>query len=335
MLLGFLSMADSVAIIGAGGWGTAMAVLLARKGVGVTLWARREEFANELRRKRENIPFLPGVGIPATINIIGPEPPQFSGLTCCFAAVPTRYTREVLGAFRKTYPAKLPLVSLTKGIEQETLLLPTQILAQATGAKNVLSLSGPSHGEEVAKGLPASVVVAGDGFAPQLQQLVSTPTFRAYITDDLIGVELGGAAKNVVAIAAGILEGLQLGDNAKAALLARGIAEIARLGVKMGAQERTFFGLSGVGDLYTTCASPYGRNRGFGVRIGRGEKPADVVASMEMEVEGYNTAKALVALARKHGVEMPIAEQVERVLYQGVDARKALMELMSRALKAE
>ncbi|MCC6573719.1 MAG: NAD(P)-dependent glycerol-3-phosphate dehydrogenase [Planctomycetes bacterium] len=328
-------MAENVLIIGAGGWGTAMAVLLARKGLAVTLWARRAEFANELRRTRENLPFLPGIGIPANVAIVGPELPDFSEFVCCFAAVPTRYLREVFSKIGKAYPATLPLVSLTKGIEQETLLFPTQILKQCTGAKNVLSLSGPSHGEEVAQGLPTSVVVAGDGFGKELQKLVSTPTFRAYLTDDLIGVELGGAAKNVVAIAAGGLEGLHLGDNAKAALLARGIAEIARLGVKMGAQERTFFGLSGVGDLYTTCASPYGRNRGFGVRIGRGEKPADVIASMEMEVEGYNTAKALVALARKHGIEMPIAEQVERVLYHGADPHKALLDLMNRTLKAE
>lgn len=329
-------MGDKVIIIGAGGWGTAMAVLLARKGVSVTLWARRAEFARELASTHCNTTFLPGVEIPPGVEITGPDPLDLKAFNWCFAAVPTRYARGVMGMFAPFYPVELPLVSLIKGIEQDTLLLPTGMLAQVTGARHVLTLSGPSHGEEVARELPAGVVVAGDmAFARSLQELVSTRTFRAYVTDDLTGVELGGAAKNVVAIAAGILEGLQLGDNAKAALLARGIAEIARLGAAMGARERTFFGLSGVGDLYTTCASPFGRNRGFGVRIGRGEKPADIAASSEMEVEGYNTARALVALARRHGVEMPIAEQVARVLYEGADPRMALMELMSRSLKSE
>jgi glycerol-3-phosphate dehydrogenase (NAD(P)+) len=328
-------MSKRILIVGAGGWGTAMGVLLTASGALVTLLAHKPERAEELRRTRENGRLLKGVKLPENIEPVSTVK-DFGAFSWCFCAVPTRFVRPMFSPLAKQYPRKLPLISLTKGIEQESLLFPSALLKQLVGADHVLALSGPSHAEEVARGMPASVVIAGEAqHAEAAQKLVSGKTFRAYVTDDLLGVELAGAAKNVVAIAAGILEGLKFGDNAKAALVARGLAEITRLGVALGAHERTFFGLSGVGDLYTTCASPHGRNRAFGLRIGRGEKPAAIIASQEMEVEGYNTAKALKALAARAGVEMPIVDQACRVLYEGADPREAVIELMTRNLKAE
>jgi glycerol-3-phosphate dehydrogenase (NAD(P)+) len=324
-----------VLIIGAGGWGTAVGVLLARKGHKVTLYERDAAYAAKLAQTRENPTFLPGVKLPP-----GLEPTNhFDGLErfqWCINAVPTKFLRTEFTRIGGKYPTDLPLVSLSKGIEQETLRFPTQILAETTHAKHLLCLSGPSHAEEVARGLPASVVSAGDDSRAQaLAELVSTPTFRVYYSTDPVGVELCGAAKNVVAIAAGIVDGLKLGDNAKAALLTRGLAEIARLGMALGAQERTFAGLSGIGDLITTCTSQHGRNLRFGRRIGEGEKAADIQASMQMVVEGYNTAKALCALAGRHKVEMPICEEVSNIVYNNANPREAVTRLMTRALKAE
>lgn len=326
-------MSANVSVIGAGSWGTAVAVLLARKGHNVTLCARRAELANELERTRENRAFLPGVPLPANVAVA--EGARLDGAEWCFCGVPTRYIRAQFAAL-KPWPKQLPVVSLSKGIEQGTLKFPTEILREVTGAAHCLTLSGPSHAEEVARGLPTVVVSAGDETrAPALAELMSTPGFRVYHSTDLRGVELAGAAKNVVAIAAGIIDGLGLGDNAKAALLARGLAEITRLGAALGAEERTFSGLSGVGDLFTTCVSRHGRNRAFGERIGKGEAPKAIIDSMEMEVEGFNTAAALQALAGKHGVEMPICDEVCKVLYEGASPLEALKRLMTRTLKAE
>lgn len=324
-----------VLVIGAGSWGTAVGVLAASAGNRVTLYARRPEFVEQLARDRENKTFLPGITLPNSLQPTN----SFDGLErydWCFCGVPTRFVREQFAPLRDEYPASLPLVSLSKGIEQNTLLFPTQILKECTGAEHLLTLSGPGHAEEVSLGLPASVVSAGDETRAQaLAELVSTPTFRVYYSTDLKGVELCGAAKNVVAIAAGILDGLQLGDSAKAALVARGLAEITRLGVAMGADERTFSGLAGIGDLFVTCASPHGRNLAFGRRVGRGEKPDAIMDSMEMVVEGYNTARGLREVARNQRVEMPICEEVCNVIYEGADAREAVTRLMTRTLRAE
>lgn len=326
-------MADRVLIVGAGSFGTAVAVHLARRGANVSLYARRPEFARELASRRENATFLPGVKLPENVRPVGAIDGAFDW---CFCAVPTRHIRDVFTNLGWKYPADLPVVSLSKGIEQQTLEFPTRILRETTGAADALTLSGPSHAEELARGLPCVLVSAGaDALAPKLAALCSSSTFRVYHSRDLTGVELAGAAKNVVAIAAGMVEGLGLGDNAKAALLARGLAEIARLGVAIGAELRTFYGLSGLGDLYTTCASAYGRNRAFGVRVGKGEKPAAVVESTEMVAEGYNTAQALQTLARSKAVEMPICDEVCAILYEGADPREAVTRLMTRALKAE
>jgi glycerol-3-phosphate dehydrogenase (NAD(P)+) len=324
-----------VLIIGAGSFGTSIGVLLARAGNKVSLFARRPEFAAQLKAERENRTFLPGVKLPENLTPIY----RLEGLDACdwvFCAVPTRYIREQFEPLCDSYPKDTPLVSLSKGIEQGTLMFPTQILADCTGAKHLLTLSGPSHAEEIAAGKPTVVVSAGDESRAQaLAELVSTPTFRVYYSTDLAGVELSGAAKNVVAIAAGVLDGLEVGDNAKAALIARGLAEITRLGVAIGAEERTFSGLSGIGDLYVTCSSSLGRNLAFGRRIGQGETPEAIIESMEMVAEGYNTAKALLELATGKGVEMPICEEVCNVLYENADPREAVSRLMTRSLKAE
>jgi glycerol-3-phosphate dehydrogenase (NAD(P)+) len=328
-------MSANVLMIGAGSFGTAVSVLLASGGARVTLYARRPELARQIGELRENPTFLPGVKLAQSITPTS-DLPELSGFDWCFCAVPTRYIRGQFAPLGEHWPEELPVVSLAKGLEQGTLQFPTEVLADCTGAKHVLTLSGPSHAEEVAAGLPTVVVSAGDQTrAYAVAELCSTPAFRVYYSTDRVGVELAGAAKNVVAIAAGIIDGLGLGDNAKAALLARGLAEITRLGVALGADERTFSGLSGIGDLYVTCASRHGRNRSFGERIGRGEKPQDIVDSMDMVVEGWNTAAALRELAARHGVEMPICDEVCNVIYDGASPQQALTRLMTRALKAE
>ncbi|MCB9894542.1 MAG: NAD(P)-dependent glycerol-3-phosphate dehydrogenase [Planctomycetes bacterium] len=324
-----------VLIIGAGSWGTAFGVLLAGAGNRVTLYERLPDYAAELAKTRVNRIFLPDISFPEGLEATN-ELDGLERFDWCISAVPTRFIRSEFTQLADRLPPELPIVSLSKGIEQETVKFPTQILGEVTSSKHLLCLSGPSHAEEVARGMPAVVVSAGDETRAQaLAELVSTPTFRVYYSTDLAGVELSGAAKNVVAIAAGIVDGLKLGDNAKAALIARGLAEIVRLGVAIGAEERTFSGLSGIGDLYTTCASSHGRNLNFGRRIGGGEKPEAIIASMEMVVEGYNTAKALRELARQKGVEMPICEEVCNVIYDHADPRTAVTRLMTRSIKAE
>ena len=325
----------NVLIIGAGSWGTAVGVLLAGAGNKVALYERLPDYAAELASERENRIFLPGIQFPSGLEVTN-RLDALDTYDWCISAVPTRFVRSEFSSIADRYPQELPLVSLSKGIEQETVKFPTQILRDVTPAKHLLCLSGPSHAEEVARGLPAVVVSAGDESRAQaLAELVSTPSFRVYYSTDLAGVELSGAAKNVVAIAAGIVDGLKLGDNAKAALIARGLAEIVRLGVAMGAEERTFSGLSGIGDLYTTCASSHGRNLKFGRQIGEGGKPEEIIASMEMVVEGYNTAKALRELSHQKGVEMPICEEVCNVIYDNANPLEAVTRLMTRSIKAE
>jgi glycerol-3-phosphate dehydrogenase (NAD(P)+) len=309
--------------------------MLAGAGKRVTLVARRPALADELDELRENRAFLPGVKLPKLITPTSAVP-DMHAFDWCFCAVPTQYIRQQFTGVGADYPPELPVVSLSKGIEQKSLRFPTEILQEATGAIHTLTVSGPSHAEEVARAMPTVVVSAGDEeTATALAELMSTPAFRVYHSVDRIGVELGGAAKNVVAIAAGTIDGLGMGDNLKAALLARGLAEITRLGLAIGAGERTFSGLSGLGDLFVTCTSPYGRNRAFGERIGRGEAPQEIIDSMEMVVEGYNTAGALLEMAQQSGVEMPICEEVCRVIYEGASPREAITRLMTRALKAE
>ncbi|MEE9311255.1 MAG: NAD(P)H-dependent glycerol-3-phosphate dehydrogenase [Planctomycetota bacterium] len=325
----------SVLIVGAGSWGTAVGIVLASKGEDVHLFTRSSDFAAQLNANRRNDKYLANAALPESLTAIS-EVTDLSIYDWCFCAVPTRFIREQFSLFKDLWPSDLPVVSLSKGIERETLKFPTQVLGEVLNTPHTLALTGPSHAEEVAAGLPAATVSAGDpAHAESLAKFCSRGVFRVYHVSDLAGVELAGAAKNVIAIAAGIIDGLKFGDNTKAALLARGLAEIVRLGNAIGANERTFSGLSGVGDLYATCASPHGRNRAFGVRVGEGENPSAVVESMTMVVEGYNTAAALKQLAKQHKVEMPITEAVCEVIYNNADPREAVERLMTRQLRAE
>jgi len=322
--------------------GTVCSLMLAQNGLGVRLWSAFPEAAEELARTRENRRFLPGHLLPAEIEVTGDESSALEGAQLAISAVPTQFMRTVWQRLRPYCPANLPICSAAKGIENHTLYRPTQILrdvldGQADSDRLVAALSGPSIAPEVARGLPATVTAASEelDFARRIQRIFTRPYFRVYTNTDLTGVEIAGATKNVIAIAAGILDGLGMGDNAKAALLTRGLVEIARLGKALGARPETFAGLAGVGDLVTTCTSPIGRNRSFGEAIGRGRTPAQALAATESVVEGVATTASVIELAAKVGVEMPITQAVGEVLEGRKPPRDAIAELMSRPLKAE
>lgn len=300
------------------------------------MWSVDESYAREVARTRENRKFLPGVKIPDDVSLVWDIEP-LGKADVMVMAVPTQFARDVLTKLAPSFPRNVPIVSVAKGIENETLLRPSQVIREVLGRVKVGVLSGPSHAEEVARGLPASVVAAAadDVFARTIQALFMSERFRVYTNTDEVGVELGGALKNVIAIAAGMCDGMKLGDNAKSALISRGLAEMVRLGVEMGARQRTFFGLSGIGDLVTTCISPHGRNREVGLRIGSGAKLSEVLETMEKVAEGVWTTKSVLALARRHRVKMPITEEVYAVLFEDKDPRHALRDLMTRSAKSE
>lgn len=322
-----------IGILGAGAWGTAVGLVLAQSPRHrVALWSARPENAQLLHEKRENVRLLPGIAIPPSILLTSDILQATAGAKLLIAAVPTVYLRSVLTNIAKAIPPAVPILSLAKGIENATFLRPTEIIAQLAGPRPLAVLSGPSHAEEVARGLPTTVVVASADLelAQWAQQLLSTERFRVYTNLDMIGVELGGALKNIIGIAAGICEGLGFGDNAMAALLTRGLAEITRFGVALGAEAPTFGGLAGMGDLITTCMSKHGRNRQVGIRLARGEKPEAILGGMTMVAEGVYTARSVHDKARQMGIRMPITTEVYRVLYENKDPRAAVLELMMR-----
>ena len=324
----------SITVLGAGAWGTALARLLQRGGNQVTLWGHMAERLEEIRRSGRNERFLPGVEVPREVVLESDLPRAIDGAECIVAAVPSQPFRGVtqhLGGYAGL------VVSVTKGIEYDTGLTMCGVLAQTAPKARWAALSGPSFAVEVARDIPTAVVAASREMATaeQVQQLFTRPTFRVYTSTDLVGVELGGALKNVVAIAAGTSDGLGFGDNSKAALVTRAIVELRRLGVACGAQGETFTGLSGLGDLMVTCFSRHSRNRGFGERVGRGEKPADIAASMLAVAEGYPTARSAYRLARKHGVTTPVLDEVYAMLYEGKDVSQTVRDLMSRDPKPE
>ena len=322
-----------VAILGAGGWGTSLGSVLARAGQKVTLWGRPPEFIKEFKRTRENSTFLPGIQIPESVEITS-DPPDADVYV---VAIPTPYIRDTLGKMKDSLDASKPFVSLAKGIERGTFRRPTEIITEALGAKQVAVLSGPSHAEEVARGMPTTLVLAAEreSLAEELRPVFQGETLRVYTGDDPRGVEIAGALKNVIAIAAGISDGLGLGDNAKAALLSRGIVEMSRLGEALGAKRRTFYGLSGIGDLITTCVSRHGRNLAVGRAVGEGGKPDDILSKTGMVAEGVWTSRAALDLARKHSVETPIIDEVCRVLFENKAPRDAVRDLMVRMPKSE
>jgi glycerol-3-phosphate dehydrogenase (NAD(P)+) len=325
------------AVLGSGGWGTAVAVLLARRpGNRVRLWSAREATGRELRERRENAKQLPGVPIPPEVLLTTDPAEATDTADCWIVAVPTAFLRATMTRLRPFARPEVPVVSLTKGVEIDTFLRPTEILADVLSVSRLAALSGPSHAEEVARGLPTSLVAASPdaALAGWVQAHVGGDRLRVYTNTDLIGVELAGALKNVIGLAAGIADGLRFGDNAKAALLTRGLVEMTRFGVAHGAEPATFAGLAGVGDLITTCFSPHGRNRRVGEQLARGATLADVTAGPQV-AEGVYTARSVAERVRRMGLEMPIVAGVYQVLYEGKSPGDAVQDLLARQQRGE
>lgn len=331
-------MSTTFAVLGDGAWGTALAVLLAaRPDHRVRLWSARPENGLLLRRRRENVHLLPGVAIPEAVTLTTDAAEAAEDADLWVTAVPTQYLRTTLARVRAEAGDAPPVVSLTKGIEVGTSRRPSEVIAEVLGPTPTAVLSGPSHAEEVSRGQPTVVVAASADaeLALRVQACFNTDRFRVYTNDDPLGVELGGALKNVIGIAAGIGDGLGFGDNARSALLTRGLAEMIRLGVELGAKPGTFAGLAGLGDLMTTCFSAHGRNRRFGERLARGETPDAIRASTHKVAEGVTTAAAVYELAGRLGVETPIMTATYRVLYEGKSPLDAAVELMGRSPREE
>jgi glycerol-3-phosphate dehydrogenase (NAD(P)+) len=331
-------MPERITILGDGAMATVCSILLTQNGHDVTMWGAFEESIDRLIQDREQRRLLPGVRVPNQVRLTANDQDCFHNATLILSAVPSQYMRSVWTRLKPHYPGNIPIVSVAKGIETQTLLRPTQIIADVLPAPvQLAALSGPNIAAELAKYLPATAVAAAEDedLARRVQAAFSTQWFRIYTNTDIVGVELSGASKNVIAIAAGILDGLAAGNNAKAALVTRGLVEITRLGLAMGGQETTFNGLAGVGDLITTCVSPEGRNRTVGEQIGRGKKLNDILANMDSVAEGVPTTKSVRALARRHNVDMPITDAVHSVLFEDKDVLHALTELMTRDPKPE
>ncbi len=322
-----------ISVIGDGGWGTALAILLNSKGLDVTLWSAFPEYAQEMRSKKENVKFLKGIALPDGVKITC-DTEDVSGADVTFFAVPSEHLRKVAEKFRGR---KLgAIVSATKGIENGSLKRASEVLLEYFPKEEISVLSGPSISGEVAKGMPTAVVLASSGGkCEDIRPVLMTETFRVYTSQDVLGVEIGGSVKNVIAIAAGISDGMGFGTNTKAGLLTRGLAEITRLGVKMGARSETFRGLSGLGDLATTCLSRQSRNRWFGEEIGRGRKADDIKKTTEMAIEGEKTSLSVFQLSEKYSVDMPISEKVYEIIYKKADPAMAVKELMTRGAKRE
>ena len=326
-----------IAVIGDGGWGTTLAILLFKKYFNVSLWSAFPEYALVVKNSRENVKFLPGIKIPESITITGSLSEALKGMDLVVLAVPSQFMRGVLKKMKGEDLAGKRFVCVTKGIENGTLKRMSEVIEECLGKHKLAVLSGPTIAHEVANLSPTNAVIASDDaeLAKDGQDAFMTDRFRIYTSDDSLGVELGGALKNIIAIAAGALDGLGFGTNAKAALLTRGLVEIVRLGVAMGAKRETFYGLSGLGDLTTTCVSQHSRNRWLGEEIGKGKKLKDILKETDMIVEGVATAKSANDLAKKYNVEMPITTEIFRVLYENKDPKIALRELMTRLPKPE
>lgn len=326
-----------IGMIGAGSWGVALALLLYHNGNEVTVWSALEDEIELLSREREHKDKLPGVKLPQDMNFITDLKEAVTGKDVLVLAVASPYTRSTAKRMSGYVEEGQIIVNVAKGIEEATLMTLSEVLEEEIPQAQIAVLSGPSHAEEVGKGLPTTIVV-GTGkkkTAEYLQNLFMSDIFRVYTSPDVLGIELGGALKNVVALAAGIADGLGYGDNTKAALITRGIAEIARLGVAMGAKFETFCGLTGIGDLIVTCASMHSRNRRAGILIGKGATMEEAMAEVKMVVEGVYSAKAAKGLSEKYQVQLPIIEQVNQVLFENKSAEEAVKELMLRDKKIE
>ncbi|MFH1519928.1 MAG: NAD(P)H-dependent glycerol-3-phosphate dehydrogenase [Candidatus Omnitrophota bacterium] len=331
-------MKEKVSIIGAGNWGTTLGVILSKKGVAVELHSVFREHNLQMQRLRENKLFLKGVKFPQQLQI-NPSLKETLDNKVIIIAIPVKFTLKVLKKIKRQkilFKNKI-FVSVSKGIEAKSLKRVSQLLKEELAVSRIAVLSGPNIAWEVLNEVPSTSILAckNKSIGRKLQSLFNTPSFRVYLHQDVVGVELGGALKNVIALACGISDGLKFGTNTKAALVTRGLAEITRLGEKIGAKASTFWGISGLGDLVTTCFSPYSRNRVVGEAIGRGEKIKDVTLKMKMVAEGVETVKSAFSLSKKLNIDMPITREVYLVLYRGKSPKKAVVDLMQRPLKAE
>ncbi len=334
-----LTMPSAVTVLGCGSWGTALAVHLARSGHDVSMWARTSEAAARLANARES-PSHPGVSFPDSVGLTSDLSAACARAAALVFACPSHAMRAVAESVQPLLSGQPLLVSTAKGIEQGTSKTMSSVLAEVLGevrGQRVAALSGPSFAREVALGLPTAVTAAARDprVAEELQRLFHGPAFRVYTATDVVGVEVGGAVKNVIAVAAGVSDGLGFGHNTRAALISRGLAEISRLGVQLGADRNTLYGLSGLGDLVLTCTGDLSRNRSLGLRLGRGERLADILASMTEVAEGVRNTRSVRDLARGLGVEMPITEQMHLLLYEEKDPRQAVADLMTRRRKHE
>lgn len=328
-----------LSVIGAGSFGTAMSVVAARNDNDVVLWAHDPKVADAIRETHANPLYLPSIEVPANVRPTSNlrEAAMFGDVV--FMIVPSHHYRNVLTQLRESLPHPITVISGTKGIENQTLERMSEITNSVLGDRlaSFSVLSGPTFAVECAKGFPTAAVIASADVATaqRIQQVLSSPTFRMYHSEDVVGVELAGSLKNVIAIAAGVLEGLGLGYNTTAALITRGLHEITRLGIALGGRPETFAGLAGMGDLVLTCTGSLSRNRSLGVALGRGRKLQDILSDTREVAEGVKTSKSAKELAERHGIEMPITTEMYRVLYEGESPRDALQRLMTRSLKAE
>ena len=330
----------TIAIIGGGSWGTALALAATRSRAqhSVRLWLREKDLAGRMQTSRENDLFLPGFSLPPQVGITGELARAAAGADIVVSVIPAQFLRRVWAELRGELSPKAAVVSATKGLENESLLRPTEVIRQALGdSRQLAALSGPSFAREVAAGLPTAVVAAAEeeALVREMQEEISGPTLRLYTNTDVAGVEIGGAVKNVIAIAAGVSDGLELGTNARAALITRGLAEMTRLAVACGGRRETLAGLAGLGDLVLTCTGALSRNRSVGLELARGRKLEEIVGSMRMIAEGVETTRVTRALGRRLGVELPITEQMYRMLFENLAPQTAVRELMERALKEE
>lgn len=330
---------DKVVVLGAGSWGTALSIVLSKVGHEVFLWEFSKEKADEIQKTRENKKFLPSIKLPDNIHIVNDKKDLLKDVNYVVCSVPSQVLRSVMKEFLDQLTENHIIINTAKGLEMSTGLRLSEVIKEELPEKyhdNIVVLSGPTHAEEVALGLPTVIVASGKvDRAKEVQKLFNEENFRVYVNEDIIGVELGGAVKNCLAIGAGIADGIGFGDNTKAALITRGIAEITRYGKAKGAKEITFTGLSGIGDLIVTCASKHSRNRHVGEELGRGKTLDEILSEMVMVAEGVPTVKAVYEDARALGVSMPIIEGIYSVLYENVDGRQIVVNLMNRASKEE
>lgn len=333
-------MEKAYSVIGAGGWGTALALIMARKGYPVKLWVRSQESYLQMKEERENKKYLPGVLFPEGIEISRDLEKVLKNGKLVVIALPSHSFRDILSMGKDYLSREACLVSATKGLERDTLKRMSQVIREELGDSFFYRtgvLSGPNHAEEVGREIPTATVVASPKreVAELVQDVFMAPSFRVYTNPDLVGVELGGALKNIIALGSGISDGLGYGDNTKAALMTRGLLEISRLGIKLGARPLTFAGLAGIGDLIATCTSQHSRNRKAGMMLGQGKKQEEVLKEMQMVVEGFITSQAAVILAENNNIEMPITSEVYQVVFRDKDPRQAVEDLMKRVKKHE